>query len=134
MNKNKQHLVFLVDDDEIYLDTLEHHLQNKIADNIKFKKYHTGEACLMDLYQNPTVIIIDHFLNTKIRDASTGLSTIKKIKTACPHANIVLLSSQKELDVVAKAISKYQCKYVVKNNHAFNKIEAIIKNSIINSN
>ncbi|MBI4947277.1 MAG: response regulator [Bacteroidetes bacterium] len=119
--------IFIVEDNEVYAKALQGFLITRFPDIHNIKIYPFGEACLMDLYQNPTVIIMDHLLNTKNRDAATGLSIIKKIKTASSDSNIILLSAQKEFDVVSKAISKYGCTYLQKDEHSFSKVEKLVK-------
>src|ERR1700692_2413196 len=105
----KEKIIFIVEDNSSYGKMLEEFLKTKFPEVSEIKNFSTGEASLMELYQNPIVIIIDYFLNSVQKDAATGLSTIKKIKEANPGANIILLSAQKEFDVVSKAISKYGC-------------------------
>ena len=81
----------------------------------------------MELHRNPTVIVIDYFLDTKYADAETGLEIIKKIKAQKPQTNIIILSSQKGLDVTHEAIKKYDCSYVTKDEKAFNTVESLIR-------
>ena len=118
--------IFIVEDNEVYAKSLLGLLTAHFP-TIKIKIFPFGEACLMELYQNPTVVIMDHLLNTQNSDAATGLSIIKKIKTASPDTNVILLSAQKEFDVVSKAISKYGCTYLQKNEQAFSKVEQLVK-------
>ena len=51
--KNKTNQVFLVDDDETYLDTLEHNLKKNVESNVILKTFPTGEECLKELHQKP---------------------------------------------------------------------------------
>jgi two-component SAPR family response regulator len=122
----KSKIIFIVEDNAAYAKMLEEFLKEKFPDVNEIKKFPIGETSLMELYQNPTVIIIDHLLNSVQSDAATGLSIIKKIKSTNPDANIILLSAQKEFDVISKTISKYGCKYVQKDEHAFSKVEQIM--------
>ncbi|MEK6614743.1 MAG: response regulator [Bacteroidota bacterium] len=103
----REKTIFIVEDNEVYAKSLQGFLRTRFPDIHRIKIFPFGEACLMELYQNPTVIIMDHLLNTKHSDAATGLSIIKKIKAVSDNNNIILLSAQTEFDVVAKAISKY---------------------------
>ncbi len=120
-------IIFIVEDNAAYAKLLEEYLKLKFSDVIEIKIFPIGEASLMDMYLNPTVIIIDHLLNSIQSDAATGLSIIKKIKSTNPDANIILLSAQKEFDVVSKTLTKYGCKYVNKDEQAFGKVEQFIK-------
>lgn len=120
-------MIFIVEDNPAYAKLLEAMLRSKFSEIEAIRHFETGEACLMDLYQNPAVIIIDHLLNTNNITANTGLSTVKKIITASPNTNVILLSAQKEFDVVSKTITKYGCTYVQKDEQAFAKVEQLIR-------
>lgn len=120
-------IIFIVEDNVVYAKLIEEFIKTKFPDINTIKIFPTGEACLMELYQNPAIIIIDHLLNTNQSDAATGLSILKKIKTASPDTNVILLSAQTEFDVISKAITKYGCTYVQKDELAFNKVERLVK-------
>ena len=122
----REKTIFIVEDNEVYAKSLEGFLTTRFP-GVKTKIFPVGEACLQELYQNPTVIIMDHLLNANYKDAATGLSIIKKIKAASSGTKIILLSAQTEFDVIAKAILKYRCTYLQKDEQAFNKVEQFIK-------
>jgi two-component system OmpR family response regulator len=86
-----------------------------------------GETCLTEIDRNPDIIIIDYFLDSKYFDAETGLEIVKKIRMQKPDMNIVVVSSQNDLNVVQEAISVHHCSYINKDEKAFSKIEEIIK-------
>ncbi len=123
----KTNIIFIVEDNAVYAKLLEEFLKNKFPDSTATKIFPTGESCLMELYQNPVVIIMDHLLNTNQSDAASGLSIIKKIRNASPDTNIILLSAQKEFEVISKTITKYGCTYIQKGERAFNKIEELVR-------
>lgn len=120
--------IFIVEDNEIYAKSLEGFLMTRFSDLHSIKIFPFGEVFMKELYQNPTVVIMDHYLNTSQSDAATGLSIIKQIKAVSSGTHIILLSAQKEFEVVSKAIAKYHCKYVKKDEQAFSKVEKLIKN------
>jgi DNA-binding NarL/FixJ family response regulator len=127
----KTKTIFIVEDNAAYASVLKEFLKAKFPDVSEVKIFPLGEASLLELYQNPTVIIIDHLLDSVQSDAATGLSIIKIIKDTNPSANIILLSAQKEFDVVSETISKYGCKYVQKDEQAFNKVEQLVKDFLL---
>lgn len=124
---SREKTIFIVEDNAVYAKSLEAFLKTKFPGINTIKIFPTGEASLMELYQNPTVIIMDHLLNTNQSDAATGLSIIKKIKNASPDTNIILLSAQTEFEVISKTITKYGCTYLQKDERAFNKVEELVK-------
>ena len=129
---SKSGIIFVVEDNPAYAKTLEAFLKSSFPDAKEVKVFSVGETCLMELQRNPDIIIIDYFLDTKYHDAETGLEIIKKIRAEKPKVNIIVLSSQKEIEVVLEAVKTYNCKYVQKDEHAFTTIESIINE--INNN
>lgn len=123
----KTKIIFIVEDNAAYAMALEKFLKVKFPNIKEVMKFEIGEICLQEMFRNPSVIIMDYFLNTNYNEAETGLETIKKIKAQKPETNIIVLSAQKEFDVVLQSIKQYGCHYVPKGEHAFEKIEQFIK-------
>lgn len=123
----KSGIVFIVEDNPVYAKTLEMFLQSSFSDIKEIKIFPLGETCLLELHRNPDVIMIDYILDTKYFDAATGLEIIKQIRSQKPEINIILLSLQNEIEVVREAIKKYNCSYVRKDDHTFDRIEEIVK-------
>src|SRR6476620_2720641 len=94
--KNKIKL-FLVDDDALFLKTLEiEFLQHADFD---IETYATGELCMVNLSRNPDVIILDYHLDGIDKNAMNGIETLDKIKTFNSDIPVVMLSSQDKIDV-----------------------------------
>jgi ActR/RegA family two-component response regulator len=123
--KPRKKILFIVEDNEMYSKALQGFLMVRFPE-IQIQAFSVGEACLMELHQDPTVVIMDHLLNTNLSNAATGLSIIKKIKEISSRTNIILLSGQKELDVFIKALSEYGCEYLRKDEQAFANVEQLV--------
>jgi len=123
MNAEKIKL-FLVDDDAVFLKSLEieflHH-----ADFI-IETYATGELCLDNLSHNPDVIILDYFLNGIDKDAINGMQTLDKIKAYNQDIAVVMLSSQDKIEVAVNCMHHRAFDYVVKSETAFTRLQKII--------
>src|SRR4051794_20803423 len=89
--------VFLVDDDALFLKSLE----NEFLHHTDFtvETFATGELCLENLSHNPDVIILDYHLNGIDENAMNGIETLDKIKAINPDIPVVMLSSQDKIDV-----------------------------------
>jgi DNA-binding NarL/FixJ family response regulator len=120
-------IVFIVEDNPAYAKTLELFIKSAFHDIKEVKIFPVGETCVMELPKNPDVIIIDYFLDSKYDDAATGLEIIKEIRSQKPEMNIIVLSSQQDIDVVIESVKTYKCSYVKKDEHAFARVEEIIK-------
>ena len=116
--------IFLVDDDALYLKSLEiEFLQH--ADFI-IETYATGELCLKNLSRNPDMIILDYHLDGIDKKAMNGLETLDKIKDSNPDIPVVMLSSQDKIDVAIKCMHHRAGDYVVKSETAFLRLQKII--------
>ncbi len=61
MNKDDKILMFLVDDDALFLKSLE--IEFNQLDAFEIRTFPTGELCLKHLSLNPAIIILDYHLN-----------------------------------------------------------------------
>lgn len=123
----KTGIVFIVEDNPAYAETLKTFLKSGFPQIQEIKIFPVGETCLIELHRNPDLIIIDYFLDTKYYDAETGLENIQKIRAEKPDMNIIVLSSQNDIGVVLEAVKKYNCSYIKKDNDAFTRIEELAR-------
>ena len=122
--KTEKIKLFLVDDDALFLKSLEiEFLQNA---DFTIETYATGELCLENLSHNPDVIILDYFLNGIVENAMNGLETLDKIKVFNPDIPVVMLSSQDKIDVAINCMHHRAFDYVVKSETAFVRLQKII--------
>ena len=122
-NENKIKL-FLVDDDALFLKSLEIEFAQNTESAIK--TFATGELCLENISQNPDVIILDYHLNSVDKNAINGLETLDRIKTANPRIPVIMLSSQDKIDVAINCMHHRAFDYVVKSETAFMNLQKII--------
>jgi len=123
MNNPKIRL-FLVDDDAVFLKSLEieflHHADFTI------ETFSTGERCLEHLSQHPDVIILDYHLDGVDKDAMNGMQTLDKIKAFDQDIPVIMLSSQDKIDVAIECMHHRAFDYVVKSETAFFRLQKII--------
>ncbi|WP_310378873.1 response regulator [Flavobacterium sp.] len=116
--------IFLVDDDALYLKSLEiEFLQH--ADFI-IETYATGELCIANLSHNPDIIVLDYHLDGIDTTAMNGLETLDKIKAKNQDIPVIMLSSQDKIDVAIKCMHHRAFDYVVKSETAFMRLQKII--------
>ncbi|WP_343605311.1 response regulator [Fluviicola sp.] len=120
-------IVFIVEDNKTYAETLKTFLYAEVPAVKEVKVFPVGETCLLEIHRNPDLIIMDYFLDSKYYDAETGLEIIRQIRAEKPELNIVLLSSQQEIDVVLQATKEYKCTYLKKDREAFDKVSEITR-------
>ena len=124
MNNSSKIKLFLVDDDAVFLKSLEiEFLQH--ADFI-IETFATGELCIKNLSQDPDVIILDYHLDGIDKTAMNGMETLDKIKISHPDIPVVMLSSQDKIDVAINCMHHRAFDYVVKSETAFMRLQKII--------
>lgn len=122
-NGNKIKL-FLVDDDALFLKSLEiDFLQHA---DFAIETYATGELCMANLSHSPDVIILDYMLDGIEKQAMNGIETLDKIKGYNPDIPVVMLSSQDKIDVAISCMHHRAFDYVVKSETAFIRLQKII--------
>jgi two-component system OmpR family response regulator len=124
MNTKNNIKLFLVDDDAVYLKSLEiEFLQHA---DFAIETYATGERCIDALSHHPDVIILDYRLDGIDKNAMNGIDTLDKIKAFNPEIPVVMLSSQDKIDVAIDCMHHKATDYVVKSETAFVRLQKII--------
>jgi two-component system, OmpR family, response regulator len=121
--KNEKIKLFLVDDDALFLKSLEiEFLENA---DFEIKTFLSGELCLENLSLNPDIIILDYHLDGINPNAMNGLQTLTLIKE---HKDIpvIMLSSQDSIEVAVSCMYHKAFDYVVKSETAFVRLQKII--------
>lgn len=116
--------IFLVDDDAVFLKSLEIDFLHK--GDFDIETYATGELCMEHLSHAPDVIILDYHLDGIDKNAMNGMQTLDKIKAFNPDISVVMLSSQDRIDVAINCMHHRAFDYVVKSETAFVRLEKII--------
>ncbi len=123
MNERKI-LLFLVDDDALFLKSLEIEFSDNTGSDIK--TFTTGELCLEKICQNPDVIILDYHLNSVDKYAINGLETLDRIKSINPLIPVIMLSSQDKIEVAVNCMKHQAFDYIVKSETAFIRLQKAI--------
>ena len=124
MNTNEQIKIFLVDDDVLFLKSLEiEFLQHA---DFQIETFTTGELCIDNLDHNPAVIILDYHLDGIDKNAMNGLDTLDKIQAYNPAIAVIMLSAQDKIDVAINCMHHMAFDYVIKSETAFVRLQKII--------
>lgn len=118
--------VFLVDDDPSHNQMLKDHLSSKL--NVQITTFTSGEDCLRNLDQNPNVIVLDYNLDGSGSNVQNGLEILKKIKSAKPDAEVIMLSGQDRIQVAVETMKNGAFDYVIKNKSAFVRTQNVVTN------
>jgi two-component system, OmpR family, response regulator len=118
--------IFLVDDDALFLKSLE--IEFLQETDFDIKTFSTGELCLDNLSYHPDVVILDYFLAGIDKTAMNGIETLDKIKSLKSDIQVIMLSSQDKIDVAVSCMHHGAFDYVVKSETAFLRLQKIILN------
>jgi two-component system OmpR family response regulator len=122
--KNEKIKLFLVDDDALFLKSLEiEFLQNG---DFSIETFATGELCVKNLSHNPDVIILDYHLDGIEKNAMNGMETLDKIKAFNSEIPVIMLSSQDKIEVAVDCMHHKASDYVIKSETAFVRLQKII--------
>jgi DNA-binding NtrC family response regulator len=124
MMNEKKILLFLVDDDPLFLKSLEIEFSQNTESAIM--TFATGEKCLENLSRNPDIVILDYYLNSVDKNAINGLEILDRIKTANPLIPVVMLSSQDKIEVAVNCMKHQAFDYIVKSETAFIRLQKAI--------
>jgi len=121
MKSHKKIQLFLVDDDALFLKTLE--IDFFQHSDYKIDTFATGELCIENLSRNPDIIILDYQLDGIEKNAMNGIQTLDKIKSFNPEIPVVMLSSQDKIEVAINCMHHKAFDYVVKSETAFMRLQ-----------
>ena len=124
MPNEKKNLIFLVDDDELFLRDLGLEFSENTKSEIR--SFGTGEECLANISMNPDIVILDYYLNSINKDAIDGLETLERIKTANIQIPVIMLSSQDKIEVAVNCMKHQAFDYIVKSETAFIRLQKAI--------
>jgi DNA-binding NtrC family response regulator len=122
--KQEKVKVFLVDDDALFLRSLE--IEFLRHGDFTIVTFETGELCIESLADAPDIIILDYILDGVDTKAMNGIETLDKIKTSNPAIPVVMLSAQDKIEVAINCMHHDALDYVVKSETAFVRLQKII--------
>ena len=120
--KNKDKLkLFLVDDDVVYLKSLEIYFRQYY--NFVVSTFTTGELCIQNLSKNPDIVILDYQLNGIDTNAKNGIEILDGIKAYNQQIPVVMLSSQDKIEVAVNCMLHKSFDYIVKSETVFMRLQ-----------
>lgn len=117
MTEEKNKIIFLVDDDPLYLTSLAVEFKEKTE--FQLRTFPTGELAIDNLALNPEIIVLDYHLDGFEKNAYNGLQTLQIIKRINPNIPVIMLSSQDKIEVAVNCMHNKAHEYIVKSETAF---------------
>jgi DNA-binding NarL/FixJ family response regulator len=133
MDKKTKVTVFIVDDNKVFTLALKSEIEVAFKDmcRIEVEAFETGEACMKKFKEEkPQIAILDYHLNSKNPDAADGIQILDMIKKANADTNVIMLTSDDNIDIALKSFHHEASDYVVKTETKFRKINYSLFNLI----
>lgn len=124
MTNDRKVLLFLVDDDVVFLKSLA--IEFAQHTDTAIQTFATGELCLKNLSQNPDIVVLDYYLNGIEKNAINGLETLDSIKKFNPLIPVIMLSAQDNIEVAVNCMKRQAFDYIVKSETAFIRLQKAI--------
>lgn len=102
-------LVFLIDDDPIYLKTMQNHF--RLLGGFQTEAYTNGDEALVNISKDPFLIILDHHLQDPNKN---GIYFLKEIRKKKPKTPVLYMTSDNNPEIVEKVNASGGNKLIVK--------------------
>ena len=127
MTPHNKPLIIIVDDDPLQRELLKDHLSK--MSGYQILTFGTGEECIAaGKVRKPTLVFLDYYLDTQVKDAMDGLEVLKEMKALHPDVDVVMISSQDKIEVAVNSIKYGAFDYIVKGEGAFYRAEKVLFN------
>jgi two-component system OmpR family response regulator len=119
-------LIFFVDDDKMMLNLMEYTF--KCREGFEVRSFYSGEECLENLFLQPGLIVLDYYLGEGESATMSGLDTLKKIHEKTCNIPVVILSREKDKNLINKFLHYGAMQYVVKDDFFINTLIETVEN------
>jgi two-component system, OmpR family, response regulator len=116
--------IFLVDDDVVFLKSLE--IEFLEHGDFEINTFVSGEQCMSSISSNPDIVILDYMLDGTDKDAMNGIKTLDKLREINANIPVIMLSAQDKIEVAVECMHHKAFDYVVKSETAFLRLQKII--------
>ncbi|MBI2271153.1 MAG: response regulator [Bacteroidetes bacterium] len=124
-SKKKEVKIFVVDDDPMYRQALEHRFRN--YPGYRVYSFKTGEECFKHIHViDPDIIILDYSLNKSTPNAMNGVEILKRLKNIKPQIPVLMLSGQENITIATNCIKYGAFDYIIKSESAFVRLQHLI--------
>jgi len=127
-NKDEQLIIFIVDDNKVYLNLLERAIKRP---NFSVYTFASGEECLDFIRLKPDLVLLDYHLDGVNPYAKKGDVIYNLIKEMSPSSEITMISSDSKFNLIAGLHLSQAKNLVYKDKSIFSKINTKIDSALI---
>jgi DNA-binding NtrC family response regulator len=118
--------LFIVDDNRSMVLGLKHYLSSRFGGKLRISTFYDGESCLNNINEQTDVVILDYFLGDK-----NGNEILRSIKERNPRTEVIMLSSNENIETAVESFRLGAKNFVLKNNNAWRKLSILLETIII---
>ncbi len=119
MREGKYPLIFIIEDNPLFLTMIEEHLSLNNLNN--FKSFQTGDECIDQLHLHPDIVIMDYELGD-----TDGIQLLNTIKNRIDNIYVIMLTTSEDIGIALKALQGGAYDYVHKDELSFKLLKYII--------
>ena len=113
--------VFIIEDDEIFAETVQIFLGNTIKSELEIYRFTTGSECMGRIHLNPNLVIVD--LN--LPDMS-GLQLLSKLRAHNESLQTIVLSGQSDVKITIDVFKQGVDYYILKSANCWDELKNAI--------
>ncbi len=114
--------IFVVEDDPVYMK-LVHYIAEMNPDHI-VSTFTNGSDCIKKLHEKPAVVTLDYSLPDM-----TGADVLKQIKQITPETNVIIVSSQEDINTAIQLLKVGAYDYITKDDETKERLLNAINNA-----
>jgi len=111
----------VVEDNEVYAKAVRHHLSLNPDNEVEV--FHTGKACVEQLYQNPQLIFLDYSLPDQ-----SGIEVLQRIQKLRNPIPVIIVSGQEDVSTAVELLKEGAYDYIVKDENARERMWKAVNN------
>ncbi len=117
--------VVIIEDNKLFKLALKSHLEFAFIDRkIKVHIFGAGENSQERIKRDLTeIVILDYHLDSEIDGAADGIAVLDTIKKESPSTNVIMLTSETDMDIIVKSFQHGAYDYIIKNEFQFDKLK-----------
>jgi DNA-binding NtrC family response regulator len=112
--------VFMVEDNELFAHMISGALASQYG--YKVEVFYTGEDMLKRIQEKPDVVLLDFQLDSSNLNCMNGDKVLEQIMQLQPQTNVVMISSQDDLEKAIELLKYGACDYICKDLQSVNNI------------
>lgn len=124
MEKREHISILIIDDDRMLATALKSDLEKTFPNHdLQISLVATGEESKTHISANPDLAIVDYNLNSRNRNAMSGVEIVDMIRQESPDTEVIMFTAEEHADMAVKAMQHGVHDYIVKNDYMFRKLD-----------